>query len=153
MEVHGAINLMQCSRSCGGPFPSDGLAVLIDEATMRAQEPLPTCPRCGALARPNILMFNDWEWDNSETAKQEALLYAWLREVGSSPIVLVECGAGTAIPTVRHFCEQVADHPQRKLIRINLRHPEVPKGHISPALGALDGLRAIDECLSKGFGD
>jgi NAD-dependent SIR2 family protein deacetylase len=150
MEVHGAINLMQCSRSCGDPFPADGLTVLIDEATMRAQQPLPVCPRCGGLARPNILMFNDWEWDSSETAKQEARLYAWLREVGSAPLVVVECGAGTAIPTVRHFCEEVADHPHRKLIRINLREPEVPDGHIGLATGALAGLRAIDELLAAG---
>src|SRR5713226_8560430 len=81
MEVHGAINLMQCSRKCGDPFPADGLAILIDEGTMRAQEPLPACPRCGALARPNILMFNDWVWDSSETAKQESRLYTWLQEV------------------------------------------------------------------------
>jgi NAD-dependent SIR2 family protein deacetylase len=150
MEVHGAISLMQCFRSCGGPFPSDGLAVLIDETTMRAQEPLPACPRCGALARPNILMFYDWEWDSSETAKQQARLYAWLREVGSSPMVVVECGAGTAIPTVRRFCEEVADHPNRKLIRINLREPEVPDGHIGLATGALEGLRAINELLAVG---
>ena len=147
MEVHGAINLMQCSRSCGGPFPVDGLAVRIEETTMRAQEPLPACPRCGALARPNILMFNDWEWDSSETAKQEARLNAWLREVCSASLVVVECGAGMAIPTVRRFCEEAADHPQRKLVRINLREPEVPDGHIGLATGALDGLRAIDKYL------
>jgi hypothetical protein len=123
--------------------------VLIDEATMRAQEPLPTCPHCGAWTRPNILMFNDWEWDSSETAKQEARLYAWLREVASAPLVVIECGAGTAIPTVRRFCEEVADHPQRKLVRINLREPEVPEGHIGLATGALAGLRAIDERLAK----
>jgi NAD-dependent SIR2 family protein deacetylase len=153
MEVHGAINLMQCSRQCGDVFPADSLALSIDETTMRAREPLPACPRCGALARPNILMFNDWEWDSSEMTKQEARLYAWLREVGSFPLVVVECGAGTAIPTVRRFCEAMADRPNRRLIRINLREPEVPDGHISLATGALAGLRAIDECLAKGGDD
>ena len=61
----------------------------------------------------------------------------------------MECGAGTAIPTVRRFCEEVADHPERKLIRINLREPEVPDGHIGLATGALAGLRAIDELLDE----
>jgi NAD-dependent SIR2 family protein deacetylase len=148
MEVHGAINLMQCSRRCGDIFPADGFEISIDETTMRAREPLPTCPRCGALARPNILMFNDWNWDSSETEKQQARLYAWLRDVGSVPMVVVECGAGTAIPTVRHFCEEVADPPTRKLIRINLREPEVPNGHISLAIGAMAGLRAMDDLLA-----
>jgi NAD-dependent SIR2 family protein deacetylase len=150
MEVHGTINLMQCSQSCEGSFPADSLALPIDETTMRAQEPLPTCPRCGALARPNILMFYDWEWDSSETAKQQARLHEWLREVASAPMVVVECGAGLAIPTVRRFCEEVADHLNRKLIRINLRELEVPEGHIGLATGALAGLRAIDELLAAG---
>jgi NAD-dependent SIR2 family protein deacetylase len=154
MEVHGAIDRMQCSRGCSGDlFPTDGLAISIDETTMRAREPLPACPRCGALARPNILMFNDWEWDSSRSSEQESRLSEWLQETGSSPMVVVESGAGTAIPTVRRFCEEVADHPQRKLIRINLREPEVPDGHISLATSALSGLRAIDECLAKGRGD
>jgi len=153
MEVHGAIDKMQCTGLCEAElFSAEGLQISIDESTMRAREPLPACPRCGALARPNILMFNDWEWDHSAMAQQEAGLYVWLREAGSSPMVLVECGAGTAIPTVRHFCEQVADHPQRKLIRINVREPEVPKGHISLAVGALEGLGAIDEYLAKESG-
>jgi NAD-dependent SIR2 family protein deacetylase len=148
MEVHGAVDWMQCSRGCSGDlFPTDGLLISIDQATMRAREPLPACPRCGSLARPNILMFNDWEWDSSRTGEQESRLYDWLRDVGSAPMVVVECGAGTAIPTVRGFCEEVADHPERKLIRINLREPEVPDGHIGLATGALAGLRAIDELL------
>src|SRR5207244_11310899 len=147
MEVHGAIDWMQCSRQCGDIFPADGLAVTIDETTMRAQEPLPACPRCGALARPNILMFNDWEWDSSRTSEQESHLYEWLQEIGSAPMVVVECGASTAIPTVRRFCEAVADHPRRKLIRINLREPEAPPSHIGLATGALNGLRAIDKYL------
>jgi NAD-dependent SIR2 family protein deacetylase len=148
MEVHGAIDWMQCSRGCSGdPIPTDSLVISIDETTMRAREPLPACPGCGALARPNILMFNDWGWDGRRTSDQESRLYQWLRDVGSAPMVVVECGAGTAIPTVRRFCEEVADHPERKLIRINLRDPEVPDGHIGLVTGALAGLRAIDELL------
>lgn len=149
MEVHGTFDKLQCTRECGvGLISADSLQVPVDETTTRAREPLPACPRCGALVRPNVLMFNDWEWDSSRTAEQEAHLRAWLRAVSSTPLVVVECGAGTAIPTVRHFCERVTDHPQRKLIRINVRDPEVPKGHIGLTTGALAGLRAIDECLA-----
>jgi NAD-dependent SIR2 family protein deacetylase len=148
MEVHGSIEWLQCTGKCGvGLFLANN--VLVDETTMRAQEPLPVCPRCSALARPNILMFNDWDWDSSATAKQETRLYTWLQAVGSARLVVMELGAGTAIPTVRRFCEEVADHRQRKLIRINLREPEVPDGQIGLATGALAGLRAIDECLAR----
>jgi NAD-dependent SIR2 family protein deacetylase len=152
MEVHGAINFMQCFYQCRDVFPADGLTISIDETTMRALLPLPTCPRCRALARPNILMFNDWEWDDSRKAKQEGNMNSWLQAVSSSPMVVVECGAGTSIPTVRHFCEEIADHPSRKLIRINVREPEVPEGHISMATGALAGLQSIDEILTVGQG-
>ena len=38
------------------------LKVEVDEETLHALDPLPSCPGCGGLARPNILMFSDWEW-------------------------------------------------------------------------------------------
>src|SRR5438270_3266667 len=61
LEVHGSIDWMQCTRDCGaGLFAADAVTVGVEEATLRAREPLPTCPSCGALARPNILMFGDW---------------------------------------------------------------------------------------------
>src|SRR5207302_2782242 len=47
VEVHGSINRMQCTQDCGiGPFAADSFQVLVDEATMRAQQPPPTCPSC-----------------------------------------------------------------------------------------------------------
>src|SRR5262245_39707014 len=50
VEVHGSVHWMQCTRSCGvGIYPTAELGVEIDKMTMRAQEPLPVCPQCGAL--------------------------------------------------------------------------------------------------------
>jgi hypothetical protein len=98
-------------------------------------------------------MFNDWDWDGGRTAIQHGRLNAWLRQVASSPMVVVECGAGTAIPTVRQFCEDWVDGMSGRLVRINLREPEAPGGHIGLAMGALAGLRAIDECLAAAHGD
>ena len=57
----------------------------------------------------------------------------------------LECGAGTAIPTVRHFCEGTAAVQGAALIRINPRESRVPPGHVGLALGAFEGLRAIDQ--------
>jgi len=68
-EVHGSIHRLQCLAGGGAPvWSADGTDVAVDPATMRARPPLPTCPRCGALARPNILMFGDGDWDPSEAA-------------------------------------------------------------------------------------
>jgi NAD-dependent SIR2 family protein deacetylase len=146
VEIHGSINWLQCTSRCGtGPFPADGYQIAVDEATMRAVEPFPLCPSCGALARPNILMFGDWAWDGDRTAAQEHRFHEWFASVNTDRLVLIECGAGTAIPTVRWFCEQQAAGSNALLIRINPRECEVPEGHLGLAMSALAALRAIAE--------
>lgn len=147
-EVHGAINTFQCLADCGvGLFPADDWTVTIDESTMRAAHPLPSCPRCGALARPNILMFGDAGWDPARSDAQERRLGAWLRGIrdDGARLVIIECGAGTAIPTVRSLCQSVAKEHEATLIRVNTRDPRVPPGQISIAERALAALVAIDE--------
>ena len=147
-EVHGAIDRLQCLDGCGvGVFPADPAEVTIDEATMRATGPLPSCPGCGVLARPNILMFGDGHWDDSIATEQEARLESWLGTLRGRRVVAVELGVGTAIPTVRRASEQIARLLGGTLIRINPREPEVPQGHVGLPLGALEGLAAIDRIL------
>src|SRR5262249_17939971 len=110
-EVHGTIHSLQCMQSCGiGIYPSGSCRVEVDEATFRAAGPLRSCPRCGALARPNILMFGDLEWDGSHSDAQQRRLDAWLRSVdrARARLAIVECGAGLAVPTIRRFCERTA---------------------------------------------
>lgn len=149
-EVHGAVDWMQCRDRCGvgifPAFPGEATPVAVDEATMRAAEPLPACPECGALARPNILMFGDWEWDAARTDAQMKFLRMWLDALDKvARLVVVECGAGTAIPTVRLFGERLVRDRRAKLIRINVREPEVPEGQIGLAAGALAALVAIQK--------
>src|SRR4051794_17347888 len=58
VEIHGACDALQCMADCGaGIFSSGPFEVGVDPGTMRAVSPLPECPQCGDLARPNILMF------------------------------------------------------------------------------------------------
>lgn len=173
LEVHGAIDWMQCLGRCGaGIFPAELREVEIDPDTMRAVPPLPACPNCGGLARPNILMFGDGGWNPDRTDAQLDRLNAWLAGLGgaatrgnpprrdrhrldewlSGPsgarLAIVECGAGTAIPTVRRASENFVRHAGGILVRINPREPEVPAGQIGIAAGALDALRAIDAWLA-----
>jgi NAD-dependent SIR2 family protein deacetylase len=153
VEIHGSIEWLQCTRECGKElFAADpgNNGIVVDEATMRAREPLPLCPRCGGLARPNILMFADGNWDGTRTRDQCKRLESWLQSLGRGRLVIVECGAGTAIPSVRHFCEEAAASRRATLIRINPREAEVPPGHLSLVTGALDGLDAINEQLTTG---
>src|SRR5262249_41077769 len=129
---------------------AEAAEVDIDETTMRAREPFPACPRCGGLARPNILMFGDWGWDESRTAQQQARLERWLDSWMGAKVAVVECGAGVALPTVRQFCEPLASSCDGTLIRINARECDVPDdGHIGLSMGALAALREIDRLIAQ----
>jgi NAD-dependent SIR2 family protein deacetylase len=149
LEVHGSIHHVQCLGSCPELSSAAAYSVDVDPETFRARPPLPTCSRCGALLRPNILMFGDGGWDSSRTEAQEQRLEAWLEAVEPGTLAVVECGAGTAIPSVRHFCERVAAVRKGTLIRINVREPQVPAGGISLPLKALEALRGIAEELER----
>jgi NAD-dependent SIR2 family protein deacetylase len=145
-EVHGSIHFCQCTRECGmGLFPA-GADVDLDEATMRARPPLPACPACGGLARPNILMFGDAGFDERRSALQAERFRRWLG-AGKGPLAIVECGAGEAVPTIRRNCEALAREEGAGLIRINPRECDVPEGQLGLAAGALEGLQAIDRAL------
>ena len=151
VEVHGTLRWMQCmQRSCGylaAVSDDQPPPVTVDETIMRAVPPLPACPACGGLARPNVLMFNDSGWDESRSWQQEVRFNAWLGTLRHRRLVVIECGAGTAIPSVRQLCEHVGGQFGGTLIRLNVREPQVPPGHIGLAVAALAGLQAIDERL------
>lgn len=150
VECHGTLEYFQCMDACGaGLFPSEGARVDVDPETFRARGDLPKCPRCGALARPNILMFGDFGWDASLAERQERRMDDWLARVrdAGARVAVVELGAGTAIPTVRRTSERLASAPGGTLIRVNVREPEVPPGHVGIAEGALAALTTIDQIL------
>ena len=144
-EVHGSIHLLQCVDNCGiGIFQGDQ-TVDVDETSFRAKS-IPCCPQCGGVARPNILMFGDGEWNPTETNLQYQELRQWLDAIHDKKLVVIELGAGTSIPTVRRFSESTADLHNALLIRINVREPQAP-GQISLKMGALEALQAINASL------
>jgi len=147
-ECHGSIHHLQCLAGCrNGIWPADGERVAVDESTMRARPPLPTCPHCGALARPNVLMFGDWDWIPDRSLAQNERFQAWLAERRNMSLVVVECGAGTAVPSVRAHSSRLCSHFNAVLIRINTREPETPPGHIGLPVGALASLQEIGKRL------
>jgi NAD-dependent SIR2 family protein deacetylase len=151
VECHGSIHHLQCSDSCGsGIWNATDVQVDVDESTFRAADPLPACPRCGGVARPNILMFGDWGWIPDRTGRQEARFRDWLAGLRGRRLVVVECGAGTAVPTVRGQCEWVAGEMEATLVRINPRESHGPSGTASLPMGALEAIRAIDAKVGGG---
>ncbi len=143
LECHGSIHHLQCSRPCSGDiWPADAVVPHVDPADCLMRAPPPACPRCGALARPNVLMFGDNRWVDVRTEAQYARFAAWRARAGR--LVVIEIGAGTDLPSVRRTCE--AQHAP--LIRINPREPEVPSMRdLGIAGGALDTLRSLRDNL------
>lgn len=144
-EVHGSIHHLQCIEPCGTSDPIWPCRehISVDPETMRAAEPWPRCPGCGGLARPNILMFSDWSWLPERSSAQEERLSSWLARAGRGRLVIVELGAGTAVPSVRNFSEGVAARFGGTLIRINPREAHGPAGTLSLAMGARAALELL----------
>ena len=61
---------------------------------------------------------------------------------------VIECGAGKAIPTVRYTSERAAARLGGTLVRINVREPATPPGHVGLAMGALAALTRIQSLLA-----
>jgi NAD-dependent SIR2 family protein deacetylase len=158
-ECHGSIHQLQCLGPCSGStWAADDFKPDVDEARCLLRNAAPVCPRCGRLARPNVLMFGDWNWVEARTAAQAARQEAWLSSI-TRPVV-IELGAGTAIPSVRHFSQRVIHELGGRLIRINPRESSVPTGlDVGLPMGAAVGLDAIARSLcdestqSKGSAD
>lgn len=152
IEPHGSIHFLQCMNECGhGVFSAASVRITVDTETMRATSKLPACPACGGLARPNILMFDDAEWDSSRSASVSKKLHAWLKELPNEKLIVIECGAGKAIPTVRYFTQQLILSKGAKVIRINPREEELISEDDGIALrsGAKAAIDAIDACVKR----
>lgn len=141
-EVHGSLFVMQCLRPCTRRLWR------IEEA-VSPERKLPVCPECGRIARPNVLMFSDFGCVSTIVDRQAAAYEQWLAGVKDAKIVVVEVGAGEAIPTIRRESERLMDVFGATLIRINPRDANVPDGAISLPVGGLDGIRRIQDALRK----
>jgi len=148
VECHGSINHWQCSICCNEKIRKmSDFDMNIDASTFLADEPIPRCPECTEVARPNILMFGDSQWIDTRTNDQVLRYNQWQREVRPSKMVIIEIGAGTAVPTVRWECETVAQYENGTLIRINPRDDNVPQDGISIKKSALEAILEIDKYL------
>lgn len=142
-EIHGSIHHLQCLAGCSEEiWPADDFQPRVDSENCLLLNELPHCPRCGGLARPNILMFGDWGWHERRTALQHQSLQRWLATV--EKLVCIEIGAGTHIPSVRHFSENCGG----RLIRINPHEAQTANG-MAIALGGLDGISRISRLLAE----
>jgi NAD-dependent SIR2 family protein deacetylase len=143
LECHGSTHRLQCSRACSHDvWSADELHPEVDEEQCLLTSPLPRCPKCGSVARPNILMFNDWDWIETRAKRQRMRFEAWLLSV--ERLVVIELGAGRAIPTVRNMSERNGP----RVIRINTDEYAIdPKKGVGLQGRALDLLKGLDGTL------
>lgn len=142
-EIHGNVHYLQCSDTCSeAVWPANQFFPIIDDKECRLISELPKCPDCGALARPNVLMFSDWGWNEQRAHSQKRRFATWRKTVRAP--ILIELGAGDTIPAIRRLSER-----QRvPVIRINPQHDDRPShlikvGSIAIRLGALDALQRL----------
>jgi NAD-dependent SIR2 family protein deacetylase len=142
-ECHGSIHYLQCMDLCGqATWAADVVLPVVDTSTCRLLSPLPCCPACGGLARPNILMFDDWDFKGDLLEYYESTMKTWIASL-RHPIV-IEIGAGTAIPSARRF----GSARRCPLIRINPNEFKVGNQRdIGIALGAKEALVRITDLL------
>ncbi|MDF1878421.1 NAD-dependent deacetylase [Sulfurimonas sp. SAG-AH-194-C20] len=147
VEVHGSILHNQCSVNCSREiYDAPQEHIEIDMQKFEATT-LPQCKNCNGIARPNIMMFGDWDWREKRTYQQKVRFKKWLRnvELENKKLVIIEIGAGTAIPTIRQKGEMmVENYNNTKLIRINPREFDIGKNlGWSVTEGGLAGLSKI----------
>ena len=155
-ECHGSIHHLQCMGECvAGVWSVGEFIPQVDSTECRLTNEPPSCIACSGLARPNIVMFGDWNWVNERNQTQRRREAKWLDEVvnGLGNVVVVEIGAGTSIPSVRHFSHRISREFGARIIRINPREPQVPSskdvGIAAGATTALQGIEAARLAISK----
>lgn len=139
--IYNALCLVPCDQEL---WSADELHPEIDTQNCQWLGQLPKCSACGYFARPNILMFDDYDWLSHRHHLHGQRLDHFIK-VHRNPIV-IEIGAGTAIPTVRYFSERFAPN----LIRINPREYTLPPhGGIALASNAEAGIKSIYQIFIK----
>lgn len=151
-ECHGSIHHLQCCEDCvGDVWSADAFQPEVDTEQCKLVNSPPICPICGLIARPNILMFGDWNWQHEREHEQRQREVKRLEKVIHNlwNVVVIEIGAGTAIPSVRHYSEETSRKYGARIIRINPREFDVPsKLDVGIPMGSLEALLAIDDALN-----
>lgn len=113
-EVHGSMWRLQCLDVCCDDFWENQSVPLcgLDHETMKACD-FPLCPKCGAIARPHILMFGDGEYVGHR--EQEQNFHEFLQKKVDVALLV---GSSGMVPTNDHIALQLK-RQGAKIININ----------------------------------
>ncbi|CAD8077613.1 unnamed protein product [Paramecium sonneborni] len=145
-EIHGSIHTFQCTQ-CNKLYLANKYPKLkIDLQKFEAADPLPKC-EFNHILRPNILMFNDWDWISTIYIKQEEYFNEFIKKYNNKKVCVIEIGAGTAIPSIRLKGDRILnDIKDSILIRINPSEndAEENKKYYSIKKGGLEGIKSLN---------
>ena len=144
-EVHGSIHHLQCTEQCTQSIWRNNLDNLEIDMDRLESKSLPQCKNCSNLSRPNILMFGDWSFIGSRSDEQARRFHNWMMENKGKKTVIIEVGAGNAIPTIRSFGDRLSRTEENTtLIRINPREYDVlDEKNIGIASGGVEGIKEV----------
>jgi NAD-dependent SIR2 family protein deacetylase len=145
---------MQCREPCSRetwptrPFIERCLAAL-DPVTQQVTHPdaIPRCPRCGGPVFMNVRL--DAAFLEEPYVEQARRFQRWMRDGATQRLLVLEIGAGFNTPSVvRWRMEHLAHHhPAARLVRINLKDPELPEElgerAVSLAMGASQAIELL----------
>jgi NAD-dependent SIR2 family protein deacetylase len=160
VEQHGNVHRYQCADPCSRMVwhyePPNGWNdqppdLKFDLTKFTAEGQLPRCPACGGMARPNVMMFGDAAWVGDVAKVQQARYADWLASVRGKRLVVIELGAGNAIPTIRRIGEDLVERGLATLVRINTESNDSDEPAMPLRLPALEALTRIDAALPEGF--
>jgi len=171
VTCHGDIHHLQCvNQQCRGQEKSDnvwsagvipsGLGDKVDQSSLRFTDTAVLdqtcfrCPRCNSLARPNIWFCSDRNhafWPDESDRRQAFIKWMEALHEAKKRVVVIECGGGMDIPTVRCEGEDAVEEAGvgSLLVRINPTDCRVPaeKG-VGLPFGAKEGCERIDAALA-----
>lgn len=99
-------------------------------------------------------MFGDYGWNSEPTERRHLARMAWIERVKETVLkpVVIELGAGVAIPSVRNFAvraRQEFAQAGARLIRVNPQQAAVSgTSDVGLQMGALAALHAIRDALA-----
>lgn len=155
-SIQGDYANLQCLRPCSRDvWPTrpalDRLLPAIDPVSQEIGDAsvIPRCPRCGGDVFMNV-RGGDWFID-APYRDSLAELRTWLGQSEDQPLLVLDIGSGFNTPTVvRWPTERVIDqHPDARLVRINLTHPEVPPKIAARSLSVSADAALIIRALSE----
>lgn len=144
-ECHGSLFNWQCCVDCQSKIWRAEAQQIETDNQQKQAIAFPLCTDCKKSARPNVMMFGDRHWNPTYSKNQGVENNYRLRDLENKGyrFVIIEIGAGTAVPTVRREGEKLALKYKTTLIRINPKDTNAEEGHIVLRLTASEALNAI----------